>query len=537
MENNDNKKRLSGLQSAQELRGKKSGSGSGKGGKRKLWLSVILLAVLLAAAFGVYYLSGTIKPEQTAPEATEAPDTTVKVVAREMADVDRITVNQRGEEPYTLIYTKERTEEELAALIAQNTPEGEEPVAAESVGTAILEGRSAYPMNDTTISSMMSYAANMTASSLVEANAADLSKYGLTDPEIKVTMYYRDGTSVTWCFGDKVPASSGYYLVLEGSKDVYHIYSRPRELFSNSRLDLHVVRFAVPFSENTEIQNFKVTPAEGDTVEVRYLTEGESTVSISSLVMVEPFRYDVNSDRATEIMNGILALSIKSYAGELSELPDCGLENPRYVLYATDNDEKSLTFKVGAYCGNDKVYVQVDDTQSVYLADASTLTFLDNVKPGYLVDQFSNLVYIIRVDSLDVTTKDASYTMGIHREPVLDAEGNQTTASNGQLETVDTYSFDGQEIAEDDFKSLYQAIIGMQVSKLHEDYYYDGEVALSVHYTLNTDPGEFTVEYLEYDSDYYAVRRNGVSLFLIKRNKVDGMLSTLKTFADAQAAQ
>ena len=35
MENNDNKKRLSNLQSAEELRGKKSGSTAGKGGKKQ----------------------------------------------------------------------------------------------------------------------------------------------------------------------------------------------------------------------------------------------------------------------------------------------------------------------------------------------------------------------------------------------------------------------------------------------------------------------------------------------------------------------
>ena len=524
MENNDNKKRLSNLQSAEELRGKKSGSTAGKGGKKKLWLSVILLAVVLAAAFGVYYLSGQIKPEGEEPQAPQAPDNTVKVVSHDMNDVDRLTVEKRGGESYTLIYTKNRTEDELKALIAENTPEGEEPAAADSVGTGILAGNSAYPMNDSTVSSILSYAANMTASSLVESNAQDLAKYGLTDPALKVTMTYLDGTSETWCFGDPVPASTGYYMALQGG--------RPVDLFSKSRLDLHAVSFAVPFSANTEIQDFVITPAEGDAVEIRYLAEGESTVSISSLVMVQPFRYDVNSERATEIMDGIMGLAIKSYAGEVSELPEAGLDAPRYTIFATDNADKSLTVKVGAYCGSDQVYVQVDDTNAVYLADASTLAFLDNVKPGYLVDQFSNLVYIIRVEGVEITCKDAKYTLGITREPVLDADGKQKTAKNGQPETSDTYFFDGEEIAEDDFKSLYQTIIGMQVSKLNDDYYYDGDVALTVHYTLNTEPGEFTVEYLEYDSDYYAVRRNGVSLFLIKRNKVDNMIDALKAFAE-----
>ena len=274
MENNDNKKRLSNLQSAEELRGKKSGSTAGKGGKKKLWLSVILLAVVLAAAFGVYYLSGQIKPEGEEPQATQAPDNTVKVVSRDMNDVDRLTVEKRGGESYTLIYTKNRTEDELKALIAENTPEGETPVSADSVGTGILAGNSAYPMNDSTVSSILSYAANMTASSLVESNAQDLAKYGLTDPALKVTMTYLDGTSETWRFGDPVPASTGYYMALQGGKDVYHIYSRPVDLFSKSRLDLHAVSFAVPFSANTEIQDFVITPAEGDAVEIRYLAEG-----------------------------------------------------------------------------------------------------------------------------------------------------------------------------------------------------------------------------------------------------------------------
>lgn len=532
MENNDNKKRLSNLQSAEELRGKKSGSTTGKGGKKKLWLSVILLAVLLAAAAGVYYLSGVIKPDEQLVEETAAPDTTVKVVSREQAQVDRITVANRDQEPYTLISTRERTEEELSALLTENTPEGAEPVSADSVGSGILQGNSAYPMNDTTVSSILSYCANMTASSLVESGVEDLAKYGLADPAIRVTMAYRDGTTDTWLFGDKVPTSSGYYMAREGDNTVYHIYSRPVDLFSNSRLELHTVSFSVPFTDTTEIQDFSITPAQGDAVEIRYLQEGEQTVSISSLVMVQPFRYDVNSDRVTEIMEGILGMSVESYAGERSELPECGLDEPRYTVYATDGADKTFSYRVGAFCGTDKVYVQIDDTEAVYLADASALAFLDNVKPGYVVDQFSNLVYIMRVDSIDITAGDDEYTMAIEREPVLDADGKETYSSNGQLQTTDTYFFDGQEITEDDFKGLYQAIIGMQVSKLHEDYYYEGDVALSVHYTLNTELGEFTVDYMEYDSDYYAVRRNGVSMFLIKRNKVDSMLETLKNFAE-----
>ncbi|MBR4443143.1 MAG: hypothetical protein IKS52_07740, partial [Clostridia bacterium] len=63
---------LKKLASAQDLRGSKSGSGdAGKGGKRKLWLPLLALVVVLGAAVGIYFASESIKPEEPAP--TEAP--------------------------------------------------------------------------------------------------------------------------------------------------------------------------------------------------------------------------------------------------------------------------------------------------------------------------------------------------------------------------------------------------------------------------------------------------------------------------------
>jgi hypothetical protein len=47
-------------------------------------------------------------------------------------------------------------------------------------------------------------------------------------------------------------------------------------------------------------------------------------------------------------------------------------------------------------------------------------------------------------------------------------------------------------------------------------------------------PGELLVEYLEYDEDYCAVRRDGLTLFLIKRQQVESLQEALLQFsADA----
>ena len=176
------------------------------------------------------------------------------------------------------------------------------------------------------------------------------------------------------------------------------------------------------------------------------------------------------------------------------------------------------------------MYVQVDDSETVYLADASTLTFLDNVNISYLVDQFANLVNIQKVDSLTVTAGDASYEMAIEREPVLDENGVQKIGKNGQPESIDTYFFDGEETDETKFKKLYQVIIGTMVSKVHDDHDYTGEVAARVTYKLSCEPYEFVIEYYEYDDSYYAVRRNDLTLFLIKKDRIDNLAAQMEAF-------
>jgi len=68
------------------------------------------------------------------------------------------------------------------------------------------------------------------------------------------------------------------------------------------------------------------------------------------------------------------------------------------------------------------------------------------------------------------------------------------------------------------------------VSKMNEDHDYTGEVAASVTYTLSVEPYEFTIEYFEYDDEYYAVRRNDLTLFLIKQDRIDNLAAQLEAY-------
>ena len=140
------------------------------------------------------------------------------------------------------------------------------------------------------------------------------------------------------------------------------------------------------------------------------------------------------------------------------------------------------------------------------------------------MDQFSNLIYIARVDALDVKTADDAWNITIERTPQLDADGKETGKED------ETFYFDGELTDTTLFKKLYQEIIGTMNSKLCDDYHFDGKVYCTVTYTLNVEPNELTIEYLEYDDDYLAVRRDGLTLFLIKRDRIDSMINALNEY-------
>ncbi len=69
-----------------------------------------------------------------------------------------------------------------------------------------------YPADQDAITSMTSALSPMTADSVVEDKATDLSKYGLNAPSLTVTVHENSGKSDEISFGDDVPAGSLVYV-------------------------------------------------------------------------------------------------------------------------------------------------------------------------------------------------------------------------------------------------------------------------------------------------------------------------------------
>lgn len=522
MDHKDNDAPLRKLASAEDLRGKKSGDHKdGHGKKRKLWLSLIGLVVVLAIAVGAYEVSQRFKPAENGEEEPAYESTTVKLIDHDRSDVASVTVALPDGSAYTVLNNNTYGED------------GAETAPADGSPAYSIEGAENFDLDQSAAKTLLGYAANLTATKLVAENVTDLTPYGLDKPLATVTMAYRDGSKTVWLVGAQAPTSTGSYFSEQGSKAVFLVYQSAAQNMVKALTALHTCEMPWSIADTTTITDLVIEPADGETVEINYDDNTDTNLSVSSIRLVQPFVYGANSDRVEEMFNGVAALTIDAYAGELGELENTGLEDGAYrykvAVQVTPDKTKpeeivTYTYLVGNFASADAVYVKPDDSTAVYTVDSSSLSFLDNATPGYLVDQFSNLIYIARVDALDVKTADDAWNVTIERTPQLDADGKETGKED------EAFYFDGELTDTTLFKKLYQEIIGTMNSKLCDDYHFDGKVYCTVTYTLNVEPNELTIEYLEYDDDYLAVRRDGLTLFLIKRDRIDSMINALNEY-------
>jgi len=477
------------LASAAELRGKKAGNSEKKSGGKKMWVSLISLLLVLGIAVGVYFLSDIIKPQEKnidAPVETLPPSKTVKIVSRTRDEVDRVTVQPADGDAYTVVQHAD---------------------AESGTYSYTMEGLPNFNLNQSEADKLIGYAANLTALRQIEENVTDFAAYGLDEPQATITMQYTDGTKAVWLMGDNAPTGTAHYMCRQDTRTVFLVYATACDVFGKHINDLYVLKMPVLFDDTTVVENLLIEQKGKPTIELVQSTTMDNTFSMSNIKLVQPIEYDAQSERGAKFLDESTYVHIAGYAGEKINLPEAGLDDPRARIRITDTKGNVLNYIVGNHASESQVYVQIDDTDTVYLADTSRLAFLDNANVGYLVDQFTNLVNIEMIEAVTVSAGEQSDTISIQRN-----------------EGAATYFFEGVETSEKEFKDVYMEIIGLMINKLSDDYYLEGDVVAKITYKLNVEPYEFTVEYLAYDNDYYAVRRSGVTLFLIKQDRVHNMI-------------
>ena len=510
----DEPKKTTAMTDAAELKGKRVKQGARKRANRWLVL-LIALAVALATGYVVFLSDWLYPPAEVIEEvATSTPISLFRLIDRSASSADCVTITRRGETPYTLVYTRDEVTEQPRY---------------------VLEDAPYFRVDQAKAQAIGHYAALMLGS-LVEEGVGDLSVYGLQEPSLVLQTDFPDGTRETVEIGDRLPTGSGHYARRGGERDVYSLTASVWATLNQERIALHAIEMPA-WGTPEEFTGLRFEPAGAEPVELKLLTaaQRQSRLSLAAYRLVDPVQHDANDTRVIEMIDGILAIVPERYVG-YAQTPETlsafGLTEPRLRLGVTIRAAYTVEIAVGS-AQNGETYIMFDGDGVVYALQSAKLAFAQKATVAYLVDQFSNLVNILQVDALSVSSGAETFDARIERIPTVSEDGTPKLDANGQQLTQDTYFYEEQVTRPDTFKKLYQLIIGARVDRILDDYECDGEEVATVVYRLKNGIGEWKVSYLAYDSEYYVVRaQDSTLLFLIKRAMVDQVLEACRAYRD-----
>src|SRR5271157_5404355 len=155
---------------------------------------LLIAVVLLAVLGGLVWWSNK---KQAAASKTPT-DTTAKILSIPEDQFQEIRIKKTGAEPIDL------KRENGKWQITEPKP---------------------YAADPDTSSSLVSALTSVSVDKTIEDNATDLSQYGLTTPQLDVSVVRKDGKTSELLIGDDTPTSSGSYAKLAGDAHVYTVLS------------------------------------------------------------------------------------------------------------------------------------------------------------------------------------------------------------------------------------------------------------------------------------------------------------------------
>lgn len=410
--------------------------------------------------------------------------------------------------------------DDIATMTVKNS-KGEFTVRNAVAGFTI-DDYAEFTQNSTTMGAMGRCVTQINARALVEENAQDLAKYGLSAdaPEAQCEVTLKDGTNYTVYFGINAPDGSTRYFRLADSNDVYTVLLNSSSYFYYDSTDFISLVVTDELTNNNTaptIDWMTVTRKDLD-YDIRFEDDTKNyavdEVSMaSSQVMISPvYAYlDIsNSNAIIYGMWGLTASDVICVHPTEEDLEKYGLADPfctvnidaelqNYHLdignvasYQLDNNGEPTSTPAEYYCiyrGIDIIYTFA--SSEVPWASFMPIDIISSMMTGNLI---YNLDYI-----------DIDYYADTAASYHFDIVGDEDAA------TVDV-KLNGAEYVGDDFKELYKFILWCP----NDDICLDdpGDAPLIARMELHcTDGDRDIVEFYDTGANRVTVKLNGVTSY------------------------
>lgn len=395
--------------------------------------------------------------------------------------------------------------------------------------------------NSTIINATGNCIVKVTAQQLVEENAEDLSKYGLSEDsyEAKVDVELQSGDTYTVYYGKTTPDESCVYVRLGDSNTVYTaLLNSSRYFYYNQNEYVSLVIMEELSNANTAptIDYLTITRRdldydiifEDDTK--NYATDEVSMAS--SQVMISPVYAYLDITNSNDIVYGLWGLNayqaVKAFPTD-EDLAEYGLDDP-FCTVKLEAELQVYELIIGdvAYYGYDEegnstsepaaYYGYFNGIDCIYIFDVSEIPWT-SFMPIDVLSSMMTSNYIYALDYIDIqlhNNEDVSY--------YFDLEGS-----------VDDATLEGtlgpNAINIDDFKILYQFMLKCPIDALClEDPAEDAKLLATIEFARSGGGGD-TLEFYDAGNNRVIIKLNGTTSFSQPRSYLNVLEQNLAIFA------
>lgn len=396
-----------------------------------------------------------------------------------------------------------------------------------------------FRQNSTTLAAAGKCVTSLTAQALVEENASNLDKYGLSEesPKARCDVTLKNGTEYSVYYGINSPDGSTRYFRLADSNDVYTVLLNSSGYFYYREEDFLSLSVTDELTNNNTaptIDYLTITRKDLD-YDVKFEDDSKNyaidEVSMASAqVMISPVYAYLDITNSNAIIYGLWGLTatsvVKVHPTE-ADFEKYGLDDPyctvdldaelqKYYLrigdvasYELDQDGTPTTVPAEYYC----YYEGIDIIYTFSTSEVPWTTFM----PIDILSTMMTSNYIYKLDYIDV-----NYYGDDAVRYYFDITGDVE-------ETTVEGTVDGEKFNPDDFKILYQFFLQCPIDDLClEDPTEDDPLIATIDFRRDDGGGDL-LEFYDTGANRVTVKLNGTTSF----SQPKGYLSVLRQNIEA----
>ena len=478
--------------------------------KRLISMAVVLV---LITALGVVYFTQT-EPYEPDPDAelramqqlvNELIDTPYAVlISRNEMDMTQVTFTHNTGEVYTM--SARRNQFGLAYWVWQPTPD-------------YILHRTLSLMKVQPAWSLMP-----TEQAFENSNDINLADFGLYPPQLTLLAEYDDGTSNTIFIGGYTGDMQSRFVQLAGNDGVYLIpasHATPAFATIEEMIDRELPFFSLA------AEYVRIEPRGNNTIELglEFIHGMEAFAGLMHeaddgrvLTMRQPIPGQMLHH--PHVQDNIFAPLDFLQIGEIvsiapTDLSPYGLDDPWIRFYYFDQfGQVALHFgDTFMQEGTSYVYVRFADRPHVFMAESAPIAGLTNIQLFHIVDRF---IALTNIDYIDMITSESQIS-----------ERNFTLEINHYNGSISPTK-NGEPVNDEDFRIAYRNLIALsadvEIPQNPPTEAPDHTVTLHGRGAAN----DTTLEFFQYDANFYAVSVNGVApWFLTNSRGVDEFFASV----------